>query len=173
MDSLDKYLSDNYELIQEIAFTITRGKKIDSEDLAHEVIIVLYDSDIDKLAHLIETNQMKYYIIRIMLNQYNSNTSPYHYKYRKLIEMHRNARNEIRLWSDDQIEEKLIKESLHTFVEEELSDLPYFERKVIEVYYNHDHSLNSLAEATGISRSTLWKTLKKGRNVIKKNHEKK
>ena len=154
-----------------MALTITRGHKIDSEELAHEVIISLYSGDREKLAGLIERKQMRYWILRIMLNQYNSSTSPFHYQYRKPAERHRNAACEIEDWLDNEVEEKIIKEHLYTFVEEELSQMPFFERTVIEVYYNHDHSLDSLSEATGISRSTLWLTLKNTRNAIKEKYK--
>tara|TARA_R110001592_G_scaffold165959_1_gene400605 strand:- start:3229 stop:3750 length:522 start_codon:yes stop_codon:yes gene_type:complete len=171
LDSLDLYLQDNYKTIREMAYTITRGNKIDSEELAHEVIISLYSGDREKLAGLIERKQMRYWILRIMLNQYNSSTSPFHYQYRKPAERHRKATHDIIDWASDEIEEKRIKETLHTFVEEELSQMQYFERTVIEVYYNHDHTLDSLSEATGISRSTLWHTIKNTRNAIKEKYQ--
>ena len=171
MDSLDRYLQDNYTTIREMALTITRGHKIDSEELSHEVIISLYSGDREKLTGLIERKQMRYWILRIMLNQYNSSSSPFHYQYRKPAERHRNATHDIKGWSEDDLEAQKVKEDLHTFVEEELSQMPFFERTVIEVYYNHDHSLTSLSNATGINRSTLWTTIKRTRNAIKKKYQ--
>ena len=121
LDSLDRYLQDNYTTIREMALTITRGHKIDSEELSHEVIISLYSGDREKLTGLIERKQMRYWILRIILNQYNSSSSPFHYQYRKPAERHRNATHDIKGWSEDDVEAQKIKEELHTFVEEELA----------------------------------------------------
>lgn len=170
MNTLDRYLIDNYEVICEMALTITRGRKYDAEELAHEVIVVLYDADREKMEGLIQRRQMRYWIARIMLNQYNSSTSPYHYKYRKPEARHRDAAHEIEAWSadDDGWEGR---ERLCTFVEEQLANQPYFERMVFQVYVAHNHSLNTLAEATGISRTTLYKAIKKIRYAIQEaNH---
>lgn len=165
MRPLDRYLIDNYEVICEMARTITRGRQPDAEELTHEVIVALYDSDQQKIEGLIERRQMRYWIARIMLNQYNSSTSPFHYKYRKPEARHRDAANEIEQWStdDDTWEER---ERVCTFVEKQLANQPYFERMVFQVYVAHNHSLNTLAEATGISRTTLYKAIKKIRHAI-------
>jgi DNA-directed RNA polymerase specialized sigma24 family protein len=154
-----------------MALSVTKGRKFDAEELAHEIIISLYSGDREKLTGLIARKQLRYWIARMMLNQYNSNSSPFHYKYRKPAERHRNATHDIKGWSEDDLEAQKIKEELHTFVEEELAGQPYFERTITEVYFNHEHSLNSLARATGISRTTLYKAIKSTKNAIKEKYQ--
>ena len=51
-------------------------------DLAQEVYLVLMTYDEDKIRDLHEHGQMNFFIARILLNQYNSSNSPFHYTYR-------------------------------------------------------------------------------------------
>ena len=43
----------------------------------------------------------------------------------------------------------------------------WYDKKVFEVYYNERHTLDSLAKKTGISRNSLFTTLKKVRTKLK------
>ena len=83
MQKLNIYLENSYSKLLEISRRITSNKHPDYEDLLHETIIALYNSDQEKIKTIIEKKQLTFYIVRIMLNQYQSNTSPYHKKYRK------------------------------------------------------------------------------------------
>lgn len=168
---LDEYVTDNYPKMREMARTITRGKSPDWEELLHTCVLALYESDRQRIEGLIERRQLRYWLARMMMNQYNSSTSPYHYQYRKPVERIRNAQHDIRTWYEDTIPEKEHREELHRFIEESLSDLPYFDRMVTKVYYDHGHSLNTLSKATGISRTTLFKALKRTRDGIRRRYE--
>jgi RNA polymerase sigma factor (sigma-70 family) len=54
-----------------------------------------------------------------------------------------------------------------------LDEMYWFDAKLLRVYIEEDHSIQSLHNATGISNSTIWTTLKKSkqnvRNYINKN----
>lgn len=172
MDALDTYLKDNYELITDMALTITKGRQPDGEELAHETIMHLYRGDREKLCGMIDRKQIKYWIARIMLNQYNSSTSAYHYQYRVPERRHADAKHEIEQWhSTDGLTDKHNIEPLYDFIDTHIAELPYFERVVTLVYYHHNHSLNTLAAATGISRMTLWKAIKTTRDAIKEKYQ--
>ena len=62
---------------------ITSCKHADSDDLLHDTIVALYESDKEKINKLIEKGELIFWIARIMINQYHSKTSPYFKKYRK------------------------------------------------------------------------------------------
>ncbi len=171
VDPLDKYVTSNYDAIVKMAVAITRGDRHDADDLAHEVMVILYESDRGRMVGLIERGQMRYWIARIMMNQYNSKTSPWHYKYRKQVERHRAAAYEIEGWSTPDDGEWERREALCNFVEKQLERYPYFERMVFMVYVAHGHSLNTLAKETGISRTTIYKAIKHVRDAIKQTHK--
>ena len=78
---LNDYLTDNYDRLKDIAYNITSGK--DDDDLLSFVIEELYKCDTKRINEIIKKKQMTFYVVRIMLNQYQSKTSRYHYKYRK------------------------------------------------------------------------------------------
>jgi DNA-directed RNA polymerase specialized sigma24 family protein len=163
---LHDYLSKNYQALQEMARTIARNRRPDWEELCHETILALYATNPELVKDLIKRKQLRYWAARIMLNQYNSSTSAFHYTYRKPEERNRKAAEEIRRWSEpDEVDHEAI-EKLHTFIEQELRELPKFERLVTTVYFHHGHSLNTLADASGISRTIIYKAIKKAKHDI-------
>ncbi len=65
-----KYIGENYDSIIEIAKVITKGHAPDFEDLAHEVILMVLEADEEKMARIIEKKQMRFWIIRLCINNY-------------------------------------------------------------------------------------------------------
>lgn len=55
----------------------------DLQDLSQMVYLILLEYDEKKLQDLWENNQMHFFIARIIINQYNSVTSPFHTIFRK------------------------------------------------------------------------------------------
>lgn len=55
----------------------------DLEDLCQMVYIILLEYDEKRILDLWENGQMKYFITRIVVNQYRSVNSPFHYIFRK------------------------------------------------------------------------------------------
>lgn len=53
------------------------------DDLAQEIYLILLEYDHDKLQEMINNNQIKFFISRIITNQYNSKTSIFYKKYKK------------------------------------------------------------------------------------------
>ena len=70
-----KYIRENYDAIVDIAKVITQGRKPDYEDLAHEVILSVLTANRDKMNLLVSKKQMRYWIIRLCINNYRSKTS--------------------------------------------------------------------------------------------------
>ena len=87
MLKLNNYLEKNYKKLKEISDKITSGKKYNSEDLLHDTIVNLYDSDKNKIESLIDKNELIFWIARIMVNQYHSKTSPFYKKYKKYYQI--------------------------------------------------------------------------------------
>lgn len=170
-----QYLSANYEVLLDMAKTITKNRYPDYEELTHIVCLILLEADPERMQKIIAKKQMRYWCVRVMMNQYHSSTSPYHYTYRKPVVRNHIVTTEINEWvrplTEEEWEEMMSKESLHNFIDEQLSKQPYFERMCTLIYYEHEHSLNTLAEETGISRTTLYKSIRKTRHAIKEEYE--
>ncbi len=61
------------------------------------------------------------------------------------------------------LEKELIEEKLE-WIDLKLKDCYWFDTEVFKLYYEENHSLNSMAKATGINRNTLFKSI----NSVKK-----
>ena len=165
---LNKYLSNNYDKLHDMAFNIA-GRK-NKDDLLSFVIEELYKCDQDRITEIIEKNQMTFYIVRVMLNQYHSKTSRYYYKYNKYYEYHTTTTIESISGADNteyEIKDKELIEERLEWVEEKLKDCYWFDSQVFNIYYMESHSLNSMAKATGINRNTLFKSINSVKTYLK------
>jgi DNA-directed RNA polymerase specialized sigma24 family protein len=69
-------------LLRELCENI-RVSSNDIDDLMQEIYLILLEYDRDKLIAIYEKKQLKFFIVRIILNQYNSKTSTFYRKYKK------------------------------------------------------------------------------------------
>ncbi len=162
--TLNDYVSTHYTEIIKAAKQVAPSH---AEDLAHEVILQVYDQDARKVQDLVDTGDLKFWIIKMMLRNYRSKTSPWHYKYRKDEIRRRQLAHWIKAWSEPGSYEHRREKMLQT-IDEALAEVPWFDAAVFSIYYEEGHSLNSLAKSTGISRHTLHSSIKKCREHIKK-----
>ena len=169
---LNRWLRENYDTVRDIARVITKGKMPDSEDLAHEVILAMLEADPAKMNAVIASNGMRYWTVRLCLNNYRSSTSRFHYKYRKPNERHRKAAEHIEFVARDCQAYKFRHEELIEFVADCLKELPWFEANAFSIYFAEQHSLSSLSEATGINRNTLYKAIRQTSDHIRNEYEK-
>ncbi len=75
-----KWIEINHNDMLELTRTITK-----THDEAVDLYACVVEQLLNKSNKIDETpdNQKKYYFIRVLKNNYNSKTSPYHYQYRK------------------------------------------------------------------------------------------
>ncbi len=170
MDKLNEYLDKSYQNLLDISKRITSNRHPDYEDLLHETIIALYNADQNKIKDIIQQKKLTFYIVRIMLNQYQSNTSPYHKKYRKqynekqLKEFYIYTKAPLTKEKMKQLEEQ---EDRLQWIEEKLKHLSWFDVEVFKIYYKENYSLNKMSKATKINRSTLGKSIRYIKNYLK------
>ena len=170
MQKLNTYLEKSYTNLLDISKRITSYRHPDYEDLLHETILALYNADKEKIKTIIEKKQLTFYIVRIMLNQYQSNTSPYHKKYRKqynekqLKEFYIYTKEPLTKEKMKQLEEQ---EDRLQWIDEKLKHLSWFDVEVFKIYYRENYSLNTMSKATKINRSTLGKSIRFIKNYLK------
>jgi DNA-binding phage protein len=157
---------------------ITSCKKYDSDDLLHDTIVALYDSNKEKIEKLIDKKELIFWIARIMVNQYHSKTSPFFKKYRKYYKI-MDERFVLGTWQDQYINNT--PDRIHRIIDEDgvklkkqlekdierinkrLKEIHWFDSEIFRIYHmmGKQFSLNKMAEETGISRSTIYKSIKK------------
>lgn len=82
-DILDKLSKE--KKVEELVYNIVgkNNRRPEINDLIQMVYLILLEYDEDKIVQLYEKKQLIFFITRIILNQYNSSNSPFHYTYRK------------------------------------------------------------------------------------------
>lgn len=69
------------------------------DDFVQDMYLTLLEYDNDKLNEIREKNQLKYFIARICLNNWNSKTSPFYCKYKRPL-THQNKNVDLTRLSD-------------------------------------------------------------------------
>ena len=163
---LNKYLTDNYDKLKDMAHNIAGVKNKD--DLLSFVIEELYKCDQIRLNEIIEKKHITFYIARVMVNQYHSKTSRYYYKYNKYYEYHTTTTIESLSGYevDYTIKDKELVEERLEWIEDKLKNVYWFDAECFRIYFRESHSLNSMAKATKISRATIYKAVKNVKNYL-------
>ena len=65
------------KMVEQICFNIAKSSDDLLNDLAQEIYLDLLQKDDDKIVHLYESNQMRYFVTRIVINNLRSKNSPY------------------------------------------------------------------------------------------------
>jgi len=160
---------------------ITSCRKYDSDDLLHDTIVALYESDKEKINKLIDKKELIFWIARIMINQYHSKTSPFYKKYRKYYK-NLDERFVLGTWQDqyinntpDRIHRILdedgvkLKKQLEKDIErvnKKLKEIHWFDSEVFRIYHQTGMSLNEFSKQCGINRNTLYKSIVKVKKIF-------
>lgn len=170
-----KALSSGYDKYKEVALNIC-----DNEDKASDVVQMVMEACLkmrkETLQDIYDKDGLLWYIIRMISLNIKSKTSRYYYKYDKYYELiDLDGTTSSRTYMPEHYENKEgddTRSSTHIRldgIEDLLSNLYWYDRELFLTYYRDSYTLDSLAAKTGISRTSIFNTLKKVRNYIKKN----
>jgi len=164
MSCVRKFFEDNYDELLKVA---TRYVKENGGDLLNDLAIFYLEKPNEKLEEMCKNGELMSYICRTMAICGFSKTTRYYYKYLKHREKLVNYPLALLRTKEEVIEnEREPKETLD-FINSILQEIDWFESEVFRIYYMHNHSLKTLSDATGISKSTLYNALKKAQEEIK------
>ena len=71
------------KIVEEIVYNIGDKGDEDLKDLIQDIYINLLEKEDNLIETLYNTNQLKYFIIRMVVNNIHSKNSPYYTKYKK------------------------------------------------------------------------------------------
>ena len=71
------------KLVEEVVYNIGDKGDEDLKDLIQDIYINLLEKEDNLIETLYNTNQLKFYIIRMVVNNIHSKNSPYYTKYKK------------------------------------------------------------------------------------------
>ena len=168
MTELKNTLASKYKEIYGIALKITKGADIDAQDLTQEVYVILLEYDEGKIQKLVDNNHLKFWVTRVMLNQYLRASSPFKKKHHTYLKDDNAVLSTFEaVDSEDVINDKILFEERLSKVNNVMNDLHFYDATLFKVYYDSGHSIRSLSKATGISTTSIFNTLKNVRNYIK------
>ena len=166
--------TQTYTNLKNLAKNFLPSKYLD--DIVHEVFLQIY-SNPERLKQLIDNKQLKYYFIRLCKNNYYSKTSKYYYKYK------RQYKDIIFNTDTMKLACKLKADTLY-FIEDAdlindiLDGLYWYDRELFKLYVLGDNNgkrftYTSLSKKTKISRMNIYITIKKVKEYIKEELNKK
>ena len=177
MLKLNVYISKKYTKLTEISRKLTSNKYPDYEDLLHEVLLELYSKKEGLIYGLIKREELLYYIVRIMINQYHSSTSPFYTKYKRHYKLRKQYKenyifnkgvvNNSSSWEELKTMEKRLK-----WIDDKCKNLNWFDVQIFKIYYLNGFSLTTMQMATKINRNTLGKSVRIVKNYLKNEQEK-
>ena len=175
---INEFVSQNYKwLLSEVKKNIAKGKMFDyAEDLLHHVILDLYKMDEGKLNQLLDDEKMKWYILSGCGLQLRSSTSPFYRIHRKLK---MSARENYTSGDDhefhfsgtkgilEQVYEPYQEDELYTCMMEEIENLHFYYRILLEEKWFKGMTLNEMRDKYNITLSSLSKDLKVAYAIIR------
>jgi hypothetical protein len=155
------WINGNYDMLMDKVRLISSEQ--DADDLFMCVVEQLLKNEhkIDE----IEDNQKLYYFIRVIKNNYNSKTSPYHYQYRKNQHYHQTLYEDI----TDTIADEPYKETIPDmiWVENKLNELEWWERDIFLLWVELG-TLTKVSEQTKIPINSVGRYINKIKIKLRK-----
>jgi hypothetical protein len=126
-------------------------------DLKVEVFMVLLEMPEEKLIGLYERNEIRFYIVRTMLNMIKSDRSQFWKKYRNYTEY--NAKEVA------EVEDNCIISLMENGVEK----LHWYQKEILRLYtFDFNKNAKELSRQTGIPYMSIIRTLKQTKSELKK-----
>lgn len=126
-------------------------------DLKVEVFMVLLDMEDSKLFGLFERNEIRFYIVRTMLNMIKSDRSQFWKKYRNYTEYNGKEVAEVE------------NKSVIDVMEQGIENLHWYQKEILRLYtFDFNKNAKELSRQTGIPYMSIIRTLKQTKNELKK-----
>ena len=130
-------------------------------DLKAEVFLVLCEMNEDKLIGMYERNELKFYIVRIMLNMIKSDRSNFYKSYRNYT---------VYVDNDTEAEVNFDKLDLVDKLEKNLEGLHWYNKEILKLYaIDFKKNAKELSRKTGIPYMSIVRTINKTKKQMKTN----
>jgi hypothetical protein len=130
-------------------------------DLKAEVFLVLCEMNEEKLIGMYERNELKFYIVRVMLNMIKSDRSNFYKSYRNYTEYVDN---------DTEAEVNFDKSDLVDKLEKNLEGLHWYNKEILKLYaIDFKKNAKELSRKTGIPYMSIVRTINKTKKQMKTN----
>ncbi len=129
-------------------------------DLKAEVFLVLCEMENDKLVGMFERNELKFYIVRIMLNMIKSDRSTFYKNYRNYTEF----------VDQDYVSDDYDKTNMFEKLEANMEVLHWYNKEILKLYaIDFKKNAKELSRKTGIPYMSIIRTINKTKKQMKTN----
>lgn len=155
---VEQFMQESYRDLKDASNRISSNSDLSEELLHYCVELFLRRPD---CSAVVASGGARFFIVRIMLNQWKSITSEFYHTYRK-------HNDEITGEYEDTVyEEDPSYMERADRVREELAKLPWYDRKLFDTFVDENHTVSSLARATQIPRTSVSLTINRIRRHVK------
>jgi hypothetical protein len=161
---IDTYFNKNFGKLKQAALNVTKGHDLTDDLFQFCLTIILEDKDKDKIQHMVDKDQLHFYFVALLIRNYNSSTSRFHYLYRKTNEY----RSDIDVSEVDIPDEPFDfnRDAKIEFINDSISQLDWYEQKMVELHFKDGLSYQKISELTGIPKTSCWNTIQIVRKKI-------
>jgi len=158
LESLRNEILTEFWSSREVNEAISKMKPVElQEDLKSEVFLILAELDQQKLVDLYDRKQLRFYIVRIMLNLVQSTDKKFYRKYRDFVEW-------VEVEKED-VKEVDITEGILNHVE----GLYWYQKEILRLYaFEFNGNARELSRKTGIPYMSIIRTLNQTKNELRK-----
>lgn len=162
---LNQELAKYYPKLLKLAEKITKGNKVDAQDLVQDLYVIILEYDQEKIKKIVENGHLVFWSARVLMNQYVRTNSAFKTKYyTKLRTENYDVKN---FQYFDSIEELVEFENKLQFVKDKMNNLHEYDKLLFEIYFSSGKSIRKLAKDTGISTTSIYTTLKNVKQYLK------
>lgn len=132
------------------------------DDLRAEVVLILLETEEQRLLAIHTAGALKYYTVRIIINLIQSKTSRFYKLYRQQL----NEINDRFAYEETDIEERAAREDIEEHALREIDNLYWYNSGIVKLYMKLGN-FRAIEKDTGIPYASAYKTVKKSFNEIK------
>ncbi|CAB4137229.1 hypothetical protein UFOVP316_27 [uncultured Caudovirales phage] len=156
IDLRSKILTEFYNSI-EVNDAISKMHPIElQEDLKGELFLILAELPEEKLIGLYQAKQLRFYVVRVMLNLVRSTDKKFYAKYRNFVEY-----EEREIADESQADPT-------EFISKYFEGLYWYEKELLRLYtFEFNRNARQLSRATGIPYMSIIRTLNKTKQDLK------
>lgn len=171
MSCVSNFIETNYQYLLDMSNRYV-GENYGG-DLLNDLTLT-YLENIEKYESICKRGELMSYTSRSMAICGFSSNSRFYYKYKKHTEklarrypVHilASTEDDYSITNQKDVDEQITE----AFIV--LKEIRWFDAEVFKSYYLHSHSLKSLSDATGINKNTLYQSIQKAKNYLKKNQK--
>lgn len=127
-------------------------------DLKAEVFLVLCEMDDDKLIGMYNRNEIRFFLVRVMLNMIKSDRSTFWKQYRNYTEY------------DGKEQVEVVQANIIDKMELSIEKLHWYQKEILRLYaLDFNKNAKELSRQTGIPYMSIIRTLKQTKTELKKN----